>query len=308
MARAIVKLRKWILVATLLAAVCAGAGLALVTGMLSPSVLFNRVFAETGVAVRSDIAYGDHERQRLSLYEPAASPGMGPIVLFLYGGGWREGDRATYAFVGAALAARGFTTVIPDYRLFPEIRFPQFVRDAAAAYRWVAETLAGADGRQRPIVLMGHSAGAHIAALLAVDPAYLEAQGVPAPRALIGLAGPYSFDPTTFETTRDIFATVSEPDRARPTRLVTAEAPPTFLAHGLDDATVRIWNTKTFAAALETAGVPVRKSEYEGIGHVGIVLALSWPLRWRAPLFEEVMAFLETVASPDAMREMSRSR
>ena len=180
--------------------------------------------------------------------------------------------------------------------------FPAFVEDAARAYRWVAENLAGSTDAARPIILIGHSAGAHIAAMLAVDGSYMQdGQGtIPEPAAFIGLAGPYSFDPTTFDTTKEIFASVTEASRARPTELVTGQAPPALVMHGLDDETVKPWNTRTFAQALDAAGVTVVKSEFPGIGHVGLVLALSRPFRWRAPVLAEITDFIGKVkhASP----------
>ena len=274
---------------------CLSAMYALATPSLG--ALFSAVFAERGVRIEYGRSYGPHVRHALDIYSPADDAGSGPIAVFIYGGGWRGGERATYGFVGAALASRGVTTVILDYRLYPEVVFPDFVTDAAAAYRWVVDNIEGA-GTSRPIFLIGHSAGAHIAGLMAVDHAHLtQGRGdVPKPAGFIGLAGPYSFDPTTFETTREIFADVTDAARARPTELVTENAPPAIVMHGLDDETVRLWNTRTFAAALSDAGVAVKKLELAGIGHAGIVLALSWPFRWRAPVLEEILTFIEGLA------------
>ncbi len=269
----------------------------------SPGTMFSAVFAEGGVSVVRAISYGPHERHVLDVYRPDGDAGQGPIAVFIYGGGWRAGERSTYGFVGAALASRGVTTVIPDYRLYPEVMFPEFVGDAAAAYRWAVDNIEGA-GTRRPIFLIGHSAGAHIAGLMAVDSRYLNGgrDDAPAPAGFIGLAGPYSFDPTTFETTRDIFASVTDASRARPTELVTDDAPAALVMHGLDDETVRVWNTRTFAQALTKAGVTVEKLELPGIGHIGIVLSLSWPFRWRAPVLEEMLSFMQRIA-PQAMRK-----
>lgn len=263
----------------------------------STGSFYSMLVADGDVTVERALTYGGQARHKLDVYSPAQNQTRGPIALFLYGGGWRSGDRTKYGFVGAALAARGITTVIPDYRLFPQVKFPAFVEDAALAYRWVHENLAKPTGR--PIVLVGHSAGAHIAALLAVEPKYLRAAGtaLPAPSGFVGLAGPYAFDPTTYRTTRAIFSDVTNPATARPAELVTAGAPPALLFHGLDDETVRPWNTRKFAEALNQAGVKVRKLELEGVDHVGTLLALSAPFRWRAPVFEETAAFIEALGA-----------
>jgi len=244
------------------------------------------------VMVERGIAFGPQARDRLDIYRPTAGDRGGPIAMFIYGGGWRSGDRATYGFVGAALAARGITTVIADYRLFPEVKFPAFVEDAARAYAWVSTNLATGAAKRRPIVLIGHSAGAYIAAMLALDERYLSAVGIAErPAGLVGLAGPYAFDPTTFPTTAEIFKPA---DDARPVALVRPGAPRTLLMHGLTDETVQLYNTRDLATALQAAGADVRKIEYAGIGHMGLVLAISRPFRWRAPVLRELVEFVRS--------------
>ncbi|NLH80304.1 MAG: alpha/beta hydrolase [Phyllobacteriaceae bacterium] len=261
----------------------------------SGTSFFDFLIREPGVRFTGGIPYGPDERHRLDVFAPATRP-SGPIVLFLYGGAWTSGDRSTYEFVGTALAARGITTVIADYRLYPQVRFPAFVEDAARAYGWVDRHLARADGGRRPVFLMGHSAGAHIAALLAVDRRWLAAAAphAAAPAGLVGLAGPYAFDPTTWETTAAIFTPVADrADRARPARLVSRRGPPTLLLHGADDRTVGLFNTTEFAEALDAHGTAVRTVVYPDIGHVGLVSAIAKPFRWRADVLDDVVAFVE---------------
>jgi acetyl esterase/lipase len=244
---------------------------------------------EPGVAFTGGISYGELTRQKLDLYTPCARPD-GPVILFLYGGAWTSGERRSYEFVGTALAARGITTAIPDYRLYPEVRFPGFVEDAARAYGFLARRFPG-----RPIYLMGHSAGAYNAALLALDARYRRqlAPGAPAPAGFIGLAGPYAFDPTTWPGTAAIFtAAAGQPDEARPVAFA-GEAPlPALLLHGKKDQTVEPYNTDDLAKALDAAGSQVEEHIYPGLGHVGLVAALAWPLRWRADVLDRVAAFV----------------
>jgi acetyl esterase/lipase len=265
----------------------------------SAGQFYSALASELGIAAETGVAFGSHTRQKLDIYRADPANEQAPIVIFYYGGSWKEGDRATYKFVGTALAKRGITTIIPDYRLFPEVMFPGFVDDAAKAYAWVASNTArfGRCDGQRPIIVVGHSAGAHTAALLSLDASYLErhAPGVRRPAALIGMAGPYAFDPTTWPSTKDVFASVrTNPDRARPvTFAARGVAPPALLLHGGDDETVKLYNTRDLGSALKTAGQKVRIVEYPGIGHVGLILTVSKPLRWRAPTLDDMVAFIE---------------
>jgi len=286
--------KRWVLpaVAVLLAATGGLFAVRQALALSSVADLYNGLVADRGVMVERGVAFGALARDRLDIYRPAAGDRGGPIAMFIYGGGWRSGDRATYGFVGAALAARGITTVIADYRLFPEVKFPAFVEDAARAYAWVSTNLATGAAKRRPIVLIGHSAGAYIAAMLALDERYLSAVGIAErPAGLVGLAGPYAFDPTTFPTTAEIFKPA---DDARPVALVRPGAPRTLLMHGLTDETVQLYNTRELATALQAAGADVRKIEYAGIGHMGLVLAISRPFRWRAPVLRELVEFVRS--------------
>jgi acetyl esterase/lipase len=261
------------------------------------SALFNALVSEKNVIITRDLAFGPLERQKLDIYRPEPGRESRGIVVFYYGGGWRSGERGMYRFVGAALAARGFTAVIPDYRLYPASVFPAFMDDAALAYGFVDRRINTA-AKKLPVFLMGHSAGAYIAAMLALDPAYLDrdAPGAPRPAAVIGLAGPYAFDPTTWPRTAEIFtAAAGHADAARPVAFVSPEAPPMFLARGADDDVVAPYNADELEAALRERGVPVENRLYPGIGHVALVLSLSRPFRWRAAILDDSIAFIEGV-------------
>jgi acetyl esterase/lipase len=262
----------------------------------SAGQLYSALTSERGIATEPGIAYGPHARHKLDIYRADPALEKSPVVVFYYGGGWTDGDRATYKFVGTALAKRGITTIIPDYRVHPEVTFPAFIDDAAKAYGWVA-----ANFGKRPIIVAGHSAGGHTAAMLAFDRSYLKrhAPAAPRPVAVIGMAGPYAFDPTIWPTTKAIFApALGQPDRARPVSFVRFGAPQALLIHGSADTTVKLFNTRDLAAALGKAGTPVKVIEYPNIGHVGLVVAISKPFRWRAPVLDDVVAFVERAPVP----------
>ncbi len=257
--------------------------------------LLSNLVSESGLSVERNLPYGPHVRQTLDVYRAGRESKTSPIVLFYYGGGWTSGDRATYAFVGSALAANGVTTVVADYRLFPQVKYPAFNEDAALAFAWVhAKT---AEQGRRPIILMGHSAGAHIASLVTLDPRYRRAvaSDYPAPAALIGLSGPYGFDPTTWNSTKAIFATATSADEARPVAFARNGGPPTLLIHGADDTVVEPVAAEMMAQALKKARVPVIKRIYPGIGHAGLIVTFAQPLRWRSPLLEDVLQFVRTI-------------
>jgi acetyl esterase/lipase len=247
-----------------------------------------------GVAKRVDgAAYGTDPRQKLDVYAPEHGMGPLPVVVFFYGGGWNSGYRGGYAFAARALAARGFVVVVPDYRLVPAVRFPAFVDDAAAAIRWTVDHVAASGGDPRRIAVAGHSAGAHIALLVTLDRHYLAAAGVPgAIKAVVGLAGPYDFLPFDAKSAIDAFGQAPDKRATQPIRFVRADAPPVLLLTGEADDVVRPRNTATLAAALRGAGAPVEVKTYPGVGHIGILLALSKPFRGKADVLATVATFL----------------
>lgn len=274
-------------------------------GMLSPVLAacssvaaFNAVIpVDTGSdRIAEGLAYGDDPRQKLDLYAPAEAKRPLPVVLFIYGGSWNSGDRGSYAFVGRALAAQGFLTAVMDYRVVPQVRFPGFVEDAALATAWLRREVASRGGDPDRIFVMGHSAGAYIAAMVAVDPAWTTAAGLQGRvyRGLVGLSGPYDFLPLDVNASVQAFGQAPDLPRTQPVNVVTRGAPPAFLGHGLSDTTVRPRNSERLAAALRAKGSPVTLKLYEGMSHVGGIVDISRPFRGDSPLFGDVIAFLKS--------------
>ena len=247
-----------------------------------------------GVVRRIDgAAYGSDPRQKLDVYAPEHATAPLPVVVFFYGGGWNSGYRGGYAFAARAIAARGFVVVVPDYRLVPAVRFPAFVDDAAAAIRWTVDHVAASGGDPTRIAVAGHSAGAHIALLVTLDRHYLAAAGAPgAIRAAVGLAGPYDFLPFDAQSAIDAFGQAPDPALTQPIHFVRADAPPVLLLTGDADDVVRPRNTAALAAALRRVGAPVEVRTYPGVGHIGILLALSKPFRGKADALSTIADFL----------------
>src|SRR4051812_5018523 len=162
-----------------------------------PTVI-NALVPGDGYRVVHDIPYGDGPRRALDLYVPEGADGTTPMLVFFYGGGWESGEKESYLFAGQAFASRGYVTAIPDYRVYPDVRFPDFLRDGAAAVAWATRHATDYGAQPGPVYLVGHSAGAHIAAMLTLDGQWLGETGLSpcgAVRATAGLAGPYDFLP-----------------------------------------------------------------------------------------------------------------
>lgn len=239
--------------------------------------------------VASDLQFGPSRRERLSIYAPASSAAPTPVVLFLYGGSWSEGDRRDYAFAGRALAARGYTVVLPDYRVVPEVEYPVFLEDCAAALRWTRDNIAAYGGDPARLGLMGHSAGAYNAVMLALD----RGLGVSdIPDAVVGLSGPYDFFPFDVKITVRTFGAVPDPLATQPVNLVSSAAPPMFLGHGDADKLVYSRNTVALAARLRDVGVEVEERHYAGLNHAQPLLEIGTFLGGRSGLFDDVTAFL----------------
>ena len=258
-----------------------------------------------GHVLGADVPYGPLPRQRLDIYTPssAAPAGGWPVVVFFYGGSWHSGDRADYGFVGAALAERGVLTLVADYRLYPEVSYPDFLRDSALALAFglnEARRLGGDPGR---VFVMGHSAGGYNAAMLALDPRWLAATGhAPADLAgWIGLAGPYDFLPTDNPQAQVVFHHPDYPPQAQPIQFAHQAAPPSFLGAPLHDSVVNPRrSTQALAAQLQAAGTPVTLRLYDGASHASLIGAMAPPLRWVAPVLADVLDFIARTPPRDA--------
>jgi acetyl esterase/lipase len=262
----------------------------------SPVRVLKALVPDDGYRRVADLPYGEKPRQKLDLYLPAGGSAGRPVVVFFYGGNWQSGERRDYLFVGEALAARGFVVAVPDYRVHPEAGYVDFLRDGAAAVRWVRAHVAQHGGDPDRVFVMGHSAGAYIAAMLALDDRWLGAERRHL-RGLIGLAGPYDFLPLTGADYRAIFAPDQDSRSTQPIEYADASSAPAFLASGADDTTVLPANSRRLAAKLRAAGVKVEDKYYEGAGHLRIVGALAAPLRFLAPVLDDVSRFLNREAS-----------
>ena len=253
------------------------------TTACSPVQTLNAIIPDSGYQLSKNVAFGSLPRQKLDIYTPKqiAADGKPPVVIFFYGGSWDSGDKADYKFVAEAFTAQGYITVIPDYRVYPDVLFPGFMADPAQAARWVKDYIAGMGGDPQRIFLAGHSAGAHIAAMLALDDEYLANVSLKPTdfRGVIGLAGPYDFLPLKSERLKTIFGPEPQLSRSQPINFVTGHNPPMLLLVGKQDATVWPRNTYHLADKIREAGGPVEVAEFDTYGHLDMVAKLAKPFR-----------------------------
>ena len=257
----------------------------------------------------SGLPYGQQPRQKVDVYLPSQSAvdqarvvDGSPMVVFFYGGSWSSGERADYRFVGEALASQGIATAIADYRLSPEVRYPVFVRDSALAMRWAFDNAQKYGANPDRVFVMGHSAGAYNAAMLALDARWLAAVKLNPARLAgwIGLAGPYDFLPIGDRKTQVAFDWPNTPPDSQPivhASSATATSPPALLiAPSKDNSVNPQRSTVAMAQRLRASGVRVDSELFDAVGHVTLVAAMASVLRGRAPVLERVTAFVNANA------------
>lgn len=295
---------KFLILAVVLLLLFGGGAKMVVAGGAKSLDMADRLLGQGGGArlLLGGQPYGHGPRQSLDIWVPehAKAGDRLPVIIFFYGGGWDSGERASYGFAGRALASQGFVTVIPDYRLAPKAHWPDFLHDSAAAVAWTHEHIGTLGGDPDRIALMGHSAGAYNAAMLALDPQWMRGAGSdPAViRGVAGLAGPYDFLPMEKGGSADkAMGKVRPVEKTQPIAFARGDAPPLWLASGDEDETVRPRNSQNLAAAIERAGGSAALRLYSGMGHTGIVMALAAPFRGKGPVLDEASDFLRGVTA-----------
>jgi acetyl esterase/lipase len=278
------------------------AGLALIVLLgavvaCSPLNAINALTPSSAYDKAADLAYGADPRNTLDVYAPTRQNGsaLAPVVVFFYGGNWNAGSKADYEFIGEALASRGIVAVVADYRLYPQVRYPEFLQDSAGAVAWAAREIKKYGGNPERLYVMGHSAGAYNAAMVALDERLLSAYGLTpaALRGWIGLAGPYDFLPIENENTKPVFFHPNTPPQSQPINQVTRSAPPALLvASNSDDLVNPVRNTGALAKRLREEGVQVTEIYFDSTSHTTLIAAMSRPLRRLAPVLDAVDDFV----------------
>ncbi len=261
----------------------------------SPVKTLNALVPSTSFNLHADIPYGDLPRQKLDIYVPKNALPNTPVVIFYYGGSWDSGNKVDYKFAAEAFASNGYIAVIPDYRVYPEVLFPAFMADPVRAAKWVKTNIAKYQGNNNQMFLAGHSAGAHLAVMLAVNPQYLAVEGLfPHDFAgVIGSAGPYDFLPLKSERLKTIFGPEEGRWQSQPIAFVDGKNPPMLLLVGLKDGTVWPHNTYNLAEKIKAKGGEVHVVELPNYGHIDMAAKLAKPLRGEGELLKPILAFIE---------------
>lgn len=261
----------------------------------SPLSVLNVLTPASTVHQEKGLSFGPDPRHKLDVYSPAPAKGTSPVIVFFYGGSWNSGSRDDYRFVGNTLARQGYVTIVADYRLYPEVRYPQFLEDSALAVAWAARHAAEYGGDPEKLFVMGHSAGGYNAAMIALDKRWLSAVGM-TPSALlgwIGLAGPYDFAPIANEEVKPVFFHPNTPAESQPINHVTWNTPPALLIAPVEDSVVNpARNTGGMAKALKKCGVPVEEIYFEKPNHVTLIATLSAPFVSYVPTVEKINEFI----------------
>ena len=255
------------------------------------------------VRTRHDLVYAPGDKGRFDVYAPRRPSPNAPVAVFIYGGSWQSGSKAIYRFVGVALASRGIVTVLPDYRVYPEVRYPTFLQDNARAVAFARRHAAEWGGDPARLFLIGHSAGAYNAVMLAADPRWLRAEGLDAHKdiaGVFGLAGPYDFLPLRDPVLKTIFGPEDQLPDTQPINHVDGAEPPMRLVAGDRDTTVDPGNSLRMTAAIKAKGGTASAKLYPGLGHVGLLTTLSGLFRRRAPVLDDIAGFVHGEAPAEA--------
>jgi acetyl esterase/lipase len=260
----------------------------------APVDVLNATIPTRDLTITRDIAYGEKPRQKLDVYVPKNVAPNAPVIIFFYGGAWQDGDKKDFLFVAQALAGTGAIVVVPNYRTYPEVTYPGFLDDGAAAAAWTVRNIANYGGDPKSIFLSGHSSGAYIAIMLVLDRDYLTQAGVGDVKLAggIGISGPYDFLPITRKDIKPIFEVVPDMDLTQVIHYARADTPPLLLLHGEADTTVGAYHTHHLANKMRELGGRVEDRYYPGVDHVDAIIAVTSMFRGRAPVLADINGFV----------------
>jgi acetyl esterase/lipase len=262
-----------------------------------PLLIVNGMAAVGDYRLTSNLAYGSNAMQQLDVYHVERSPDSPPaaVLIFYYGGCWgacTDLHKADYRFVAQSLVDENTVVVIADYQQYPDVLFAGIMTDVTAVVTWVENNIGSYGGNPKQLFLMGHSSGAHLASMLALDEQYLPTATQANIRGFIGLAGPYDFLPFTKPYQPILFGPESHYPASQPINYVDGKEPPLLLLYGQDDDTVGEKNMLNLSAAVKASGGQIESKTYPGLSHSGLLAALSIPLRASNTVREDIRVFI----------------
>ncbi len=248
---------------------------------LTPSSSFDRT---------KNISFGSLERQTLDIYRTDRPKSGAPMLVFIHGGSWSEGNKDIYKFLAEGFTSSGYDVVVPNYRLYPVARYPDMIVDSAKAIAYMVK-----ENPERNFVLMGHSAGGYNMLMTMLVPKYLRTENVSLCRKIVGgisLAAPTGIIPLSEEPYITIF-----PDRFTgldaPLNNVNAPTPPIFLGNGAKDKTVYPQNAKALAQKITERGGVAKVKIYEDLNHIDMVKVISRLFDGGSTLKSDIIDFID---------------
>ena len=237
--------------------------------------------------------------QTLDVYQPSSSSinkATKPVIVFFYGGGWTTGKKSQYYFAASAFTELGYVVVVPDYAKYPKAKFPQFINDGAASVKWVKDNIAEYGGNPDEVFIVGHSAGAHLGALLLADSQYLALHDLNTQdiKGFAGLAGPYSFVPKRKPYTQ-VFGPESNYPNMNAVNYVDGNEPAMLLLHGENDTTVEVGNLQRLSDALSQHNVEHKTAIYPNMNHTKILLSLHPNWNKKHPTVSDIHLFFQSL-------------
>ena len=255
----------------------------------SPAKLLNTITPSGNFTKQSDISFGEHPRYKLDIYKPETPKIGAPVLVFVHGGGWNNGSKDLYKFIGDGFTGEGYTVVVPNYRLHPNAVYPDPLTDTAKAVAWTAKNYP-----DRPLMLMGHSAGAYNVLMMGLDKGFLAAEDVSMCARISGvisLAGPVGIVPLKKEPYITVF-----PDKFTgidaALNNVNAPSPPMFLMNGGKDDQVYPRNAIALDKAIKERGGKSELKLYPKLSHTDAVKVLSRYFDGDSTLKNDILQFM----------------
>ena len=245
---------------------------------LYDAIQTSKEFRTSYSELTADIPYVDNaiDLQKLDIYKPKSKE-PAPVLVFIHGGFWQSGHRSEYAALAKTFCARGFVTVLVDYRLAPEVTYPVFSEDGAAAVNWVMKNIEKYGGDPNLVFLAGHSAGAQIVADLVTNDVFRNKLDFDLKklRGVVILSGPFDFGTgraTDIMIIKKVMQTDDNFERSQPIRYIRGDVPPMLIINGGDDNLTGEKQAADYAKAMKAAGAKIRYEMIPKGDHYTIVL------------------------------------